>query len=173
MRADFESYSVNRETAAEICGITDNQLRLWVDRVDLFPEKRKGRGYHTSYDLKDLMKIAAVATLVESTLSVNEACDALRPYTVYSTYLHNMRDLDTGELRADAGEMHLSLTKNGRWIAAWGDDIPMSIVLRTRPLFKKVAGNLLKVIRKNLRSKDDLPVYEAQYGKLMQHGGLS
>ena len=87
MPTDVETFSVNRETAAQICGVPDSQLRGWLNANNLFYEKQDGRGHHAHFRLVDLMKIRAVAELVASGLSVRQACDALRPYALLNPCL--------------------------------------------------------------------------------------
>lgn len=59
-------WQFNRTSAASIAGVGDSQLASWLARYNLFPEKRQGRGFQTSFSIGDIMSIYAVNILIES-----------------------------------------------------------------------------------------------------------
>lgn len=81
--------SLKREEAAEVCGITDAQLKQWHDRGHLFPENRVGKGFRIQYGLRDLFTIRTAGALTESGLSVIDTCNMLRSVSVFGFFLHN------------------------------------------------------------------------------------
>lgn len=125
------SYSFDRAETARVAGVSEDQVRNWMDRYKLFPEKRQGRGYHISFGLREIMKLSAVSSLIHSGISPLHACEALDPYSVFGTWLHN-----------PDGLFWLSKNHEGRWVGMHGSGIVVSIVINTHELYVKIRDRL-------------------------------
>ena len=135
----IEMYGMNREQVARVCCISEAQVKGWAqDRGRLFPEKERGRGTPWSYRMTDAMKLSCVAALVDSGMNIGQACDAIRPYSPYGSFLH------------DGPDFVLSLNEKGRWVGAWGTNTPVRLVINLLPLFKRVVAGVEEIV-----SEDD------------------
>lgn len=113
----IDSYiSLKREDAAEVCGITDAQLKQWHDRGNLFPENRVGKGFRIQYGLRDLFTIRTVAVLIEGGMGVTDACNMLRDEGVFGSFLH---DPGCG--------FTIARTNDGKWRVGGGTGFVMQI----------------------------------------------
>jgi hypothetical protein len=139
---DIQNWGFKRPDAAYIVGITEGQLANWLDRYDLFEEKRCGSGSHISFRLSDLMKLAAMRLLTEHGFKPSEASDALRPYAgPYAALLHN-----TVDRARYPGSSFLTRNSEGRWVGADGADKAIAVEIRAWPIFDEIYPRMKKVI---------------------------
>lgn len=134
--AKVESWSFGRSEAADIVGMSAVQVGNYLKRYDLFPGRPRGKGFHASFKLRDLLKLAAVKALIDSGLTPEEAARALRNIQgPLGSMLHD----GYGEGREPAftypGTLFFTRNDEGQWIAADGPDKIVCIQVRAWPLF--------------------------------------
>lgn len=107
-----EDWPFQRAEAAEIVGITDAQLKNYQARYHVLPERMVGTGRSASYDLRDIMKLAAMHQMVCDGFRPEKAAAALSGYSIWDT-LRDGRDAagsvypgTFGLTRNDAGDWH-------------------------------------------------------------------
>lgn len=129
--AQIESWSFGRTEAAELVGMSAVQVGNYLKRYDLFPGRPRGKGYHASFKLRDLMKLAAVKALIESGLTPEQAALALRGIQgPYGSMLH-----DGWSAFGPPGSIPFTRNSEGRWIAADSTESAVSIQIRAWPIF--------------------------------------
>lgn len=163
----FEEWPIGRALAADVLGVEDGTLANWLNRYNVFPEKRRGSGVSLSFLFRDVFKLAVMATLIEHGLSPSEAADAVRPYSPYGSLLHNHE-----------GEFVLTRNNDGRWVGADGPDKVLRIVVRTWPVFDRIFAAYIKNMVSDTRgaSKADIKLavdeYRSAMSKLREERGL-
>jgi hypothetical protein len=132
MRAEqIQSWQFAATEAADILGWSERRFANWTKRYSPFPHKNRGRGRSISYDLAELLKLAAVSSLVDAGIAPEKAFAALAPYGgPYGILLH-------GGGR-NPGTSVYTQNDDGRWV---GVDSPQKIIaveIRAWPIFDKV-----------------------------------
>ena len=76
-------------SAAHVVGVSETDIRSWINREGMFSEKRRGQGVPFSFTVQDLFNLAAVRALISAGFTIRAACEAIRPYSVYGALLEN------------------------------------------------------------------------------------
>ncbi|WP_267421834.1 hypothetical protein [Methylobacterium sp. GC_Met_2] len=130
--SQIESWAFSRSDAAAITGVTEAQIGNFVSKYDLFPGRPKGQGFHVSFRIRELMKLAAAQAMVELGLRPEQAAIALRGIQgPYGAMLH----IDANQLGHAPGTIAFTRNSDGRWIAADSLDKIVSIQIRAWPIF--------------------------------------
>lgn len=128
---EIERISVGIASAAHVVGVSETDIRSWINREGMFPEKRRGQGVPLSFTIQDLFNLAAVRALNSAGFTVRAACEAIRPHTVYGAFLENR-------------DFILSMNKAGRLIGIWGTGIPVTIHIEPRVLAEEMRPRLVE-----------------------------
>ncbi|MDO9426047.1 MAG: hypothetical protein Q7T93_04380 [Methylobacterium sp.] len=143
--SQIENWAFSRTDAAALTGITSAQIGNFVSKYDLFPGRPKGQGFHISFRLRELMKLAAAQALVELGLRPEQAAMALRGIQgPYGAMLHD----GYNALGHCPGTIAFTRNFDGRWIAADGLDKPASLQIRAWPIFDEMWPRLRALILK-------------------------
>ncbi len=128
---EIERYSVRIASAAHVVGVSETDIRSWINREGMFPEKRRGQGVALSFTIQDLFNLAAVRALISAGFTIRAACEAIRPYEVYGAFLENH-------------DFILSMNKAGRLIGVWGSGIPVTIHIDPKELAEEMRPRLVE-----------------------------
>ncbi len=126
---DIERFSVRIASAAHVVGVSQTDIRSWINREGMFPEKRRGQGVALSFMIQDLFNLAAVRALISAGFTIRAACEAIRPYEVYGAFLENH-------------DFILSMNEAGRLIGIWGSGIPVTIHIDPKELAEEMRPQL-------------------------------
>ena len=86
----FERIRVDLPDAAALAGVSTVQLRNWLDRDGLFPAWGAGTGTTRLFGIIEILVIAAVRSLVETSLiPATKAIRAVNNSAVYRSLLNN------------------------------------------------------------------------------------
>jgi DNA-binding transcriptional MerR regulator len=127
----IERFSVRIASAAHVVGVSETDIRSWINREGLFPEKRRGQGVPLSFTIQDFFILAAVRALISAGFTVRAACEAIRPYSVYGALLENH-------------DFILSMSVAGRLIGIWGSSIPVTIHIDPKELAEEMRPRLVE-----------------------------
>ncbi len=127
----IERFSVGIASAAHVVGVSETDIRSWINREGLFPEKRRGQGVPLSFTIQNIFILAAVRALISAGFTVRAACEAIRPYEVYSAVLENH-------------DFILSMNEAGRLIGISGSGIPVTIHIDPKELAKEMRPRLVE-----------------------------
>ncbi|WP_345822399.1 MerR family transcriptional regulator [Methylobacterium fujisawaense] len=155
----IESWSFGRNEAADLVGMSSVQVGNYLKRYDLFPGRPRGKGYHVSFKLRDLLKLAAVKALIESGLTPEQAAEALRNLqSPLDAMMHDGYGKDQEPAFTYPGTMFFTRNADGHWIAADGPDKVVCIQIRCWPLF----DDLWPRVRAKIR-EESTPDFMAPY----------
>lgn len=139
----FEQFSLDRASAAEVVGLTEAQIANWITKYGLFPEKRQGKGSHFFFLFGDVIGLATIKALMDSGVTAPDAVAAVRPYSPYGSLLHNRAD----EFFRYPGTFFLAQNHEGRWVGRDGPDVKVSLHVRMWPIFDEVFPNFCDQLR--------------------------
>ncbi len=128
---EIERFSVRIASAAHVVGVSETDIRSWINRERMFPEKRRGQGVALSFTIQNLFNLAAVRALISAGFTVRAACEAIRPYEVYGAFLENH-------------DFILSMSAAGRLIGIWGTGIPVTIHIDATELAEEMRPRLVE-----------------------------
>ncbi|MCZ6587441.1 MAG: MerR family transcriptional regulator [Alphaproteobacteria bacterium] len=128
---DIERFSVRIASAAHVVGVSETDIRSWINREGMFSEKRRGQGVPFSFTVQDLFNLAAVRALISAGFTIRAACEAIRPYSVYGALLENH-------------DFILSMSVAGRLIGIWGSGIPVTIHIDPKVLAEEMRPQLVE-----------------------------
>lgn len=153
--SQIENWAFSRIDAAPLTGVTTAQIGNFVSKYDLFPGRPKGQGFHISFRLRELMKLAAAQAMVDLGLKPAQAAMALRGIQgPYGAMLHD------GGNALGHGPGTIAFTRNtdGQWVAADSLDKVVSIQIRAWPIF----DDLWPRVRAKIR-EESTPDFMAPY----------
>ena len=128
---EIERFSVRIASAAHVVGVSETDIRSWINRERMFAKKRRGQGVALSFTIRDLFNLAAVRALISAGFTVRAACEAIRPYEVYGHFLAN-------------DDFILSMNEAGRLIGISGSGIPVTIHIDPKVLAKEMRPRLVE-----------------------------
>ena len=128
---EIERFSVGITSAAHVVGVSETDIRSWINREGLFPEKRRGQGVPLSFTIQNFVTLAAVRALISAGFTVRAACEAIRPYEVYGAFLENH-------------DFILSMNEAGRLIGISGAGIPVTIHIDPKELAEEMRPRLVE-----------------------------
>ncbi len=128
---EIERFSVRIASAAHAVGVSETDIRSWINREGMFSEKRRGQGVPLSFTIQNLFNLAAVRALISAGFTVRAACEAIRPYEVYGSFLENH-------------DFILSMNEAGRLIGIWGSGIPVTIHIDPKELAEEMRPRLVE-----------------------------
>ncbi|SEH88651.1 hypothetical protein SAMN02799636_04285 [Methylobacterium sp. 275MFSha3.1] len=130
--SQIEAWAFSRSDAAELTGVSSAQIGNFVSKYDLFPGRPKGQGFHISFRLRELMKLAAAQAMVDLSLRPEQAAAALRGIQgPYGAMLHD----GWSPLGHGPGTIPFTRDADGRWIAGDSPENVASIHIRAWPIF--------------------------------------
>ena len=132
----IETWAFDRDVAATLVGMSSVQVGNYLKRYDLFPHRPRGKGYHVSFKLQDLLKLSAVKTLIDHGFTPERAAGMLRPSRgPYSAMLNDGYGDKQEPLFIYPGTLFFSRNQDGQFVEVDGADIAVSIQVRCWPLF--------------------------------------
>ncbi len=129
--AEIERIAIGITSAAHVVGVSETDIRSWVNREGMFREKRRGQGVALSFTIQDLFILAAVRALISAGFTVRAACEAIRPYGVYGAFLANR-------------DFILSMNRAGRLVGLSGSGIPVTIHIDPETLAEEMRPRLVE-----------------------------
>nr|USU31584.1 helix-turn-helix domain-containing protein [Methylobacterium sp. OTU13CASTA1] len=154
----IETWAFARSDAAALVGMTSGQIGNYLTRYDLFPARPKGKGYHVSFKLADLLKLCAVKTLIEHGFTPEQAAGALRRSRgPYSAMLKDGYGEKQEPLFSYPGTLFFSRNQDGEFVQVDGAHVVVAIQVRCWPLFKELWPRVRAQIEKEGAS--DKPPY--------------
>lgn len=154
----IEIWAFARSDAAALVGMTSGQIGNYLTRYDLFPARPKGKGYHVSFKLADLLKLYAVKTLIEHGFTPEQAAGALRfSRGPFSAMLTDGYGPDREPLFAYPGTLFFSRNRDGQFVEVDSAKAFVSIQVRCWPLFDDLWPRVRAQIEKEGAS--DRPPY--------------
>lgn len=150
---DIENWQFNRAEAAAIVGITDAQLKNYQTRYGLFPSKKQGTGRATSYDIRDLIKLAAMDQMVRDGFHPEKAAYALASYSLWGTLLNE----GANQFSTYPGTFFLVGDGNGNWIATDTPESASRYELRTWVLFDRIWSRFVESVKASYGYRDISP----------------
>ncbi len=128
---EIERISVGIASAAHVVGVSETDIRSWINREGMFPEKRRGQGVPLSFTIRSFFNLAAVRALITGGYTIRAACEAIRPHSVYGAFLENHHFI-------------LSVDEAGRLIAIWGSGIPVTTHIEPKVLAEEMRPRLVE-----------------------------
>lgn len=173
MPITLEDISFGRTETAKVVGITDVQLKRWIDRSGMFPEKQQGTGYRMTFGISDIFTIRAAVVLVDMGMSVESAMRIVKSRNTYGRFLHG-RGRDVGPFSKNAFVFY----KDGKYIHAgsvneknefifMNEDAYISI--NTYSIYSYISKSIEEMFREENNTKG-LEYLEAWRQGLMKHG---
>ncbi|MHC2108350.1 hypothetical protein [Methylobacterium sp. CM6246] len=142
--SQIESWAFSRSNAVVLTGLTNAQIGNFISKYDLFPGRPKGQGFHISFRLRELMKLAAAQAMVDLGLRPEQAAMALRGIQgPYGAMLHN----GANQLGHAPGTIAFTRNADGQWVATDSLDKVVSIQIRAWPIFDDLWPRVRSKIR--------------------------
>ncbi|KQP51486.1 hypothetical protein ASF39_10770 [Methylobacterium sp. Leaf108] len=138
--------------------MTSGQIGNYLTRYDLFPARPKGKGYHVSFKLADLLKLCAVKALIEMGFTTELAAEVLRGSRgPYSAMINDGFGDRQEPLFTYPGTLFFSRNRDGGFVEVDSADTTVSIQIRCWPLFDELWPRMREQIEQEGAS--DRPPY--------------
>ncbi|WP_372072757.1 hypothetical protein P7L75_11180 [Tistrella mobilis] len=173
MPITLEDISFGRTETAKVVGITDVQLKRWIDRSGMFPEKQRGTGYRMTFDIGDIFTIRAAVVLVDMGMSVESAIRIVDSRSTYGRFLQGK-----GRGIGVSSKSDFFIYRDGEYVR-FGSlnnknefifrDEDAYIFLNTYSIYKYISKSIEEMFREENNTKG-LEYLEAWRQGLMKHG---
>lgn len=141
MTISMDVWQLTAAEAAKAAGLTESQLKNYQTRFGLFPDKKRGTGRVASYDIRDIIKLAAMEQMIQDGFQREKASQTLSPYSLWGVLLHNPRD--------QFCQYPGTFIRQGHWTAGVEQYPPSHYELRLWPIFDRIWPRFEKVVRQS------------------------